>query len=89
MRNAFRYLKITAILALILNFGIFLNRLNILDGDFVAAKKFSFSKQARDIWIVLGQFEDWDLRLSPISRGDTSNPLHSVSIHTIRAFKSF
>ena len=28
MRNAFRYLKLTAILALILNFGIFFNRLN-------------------------------------------------------------
>ena len=35
-----------------------------------------FCKQARDIWIVLGKYEDWHLRVPQISRGDTSNALH-------------
>ena len=76
MRNAFRYLKLTAALALILNFGLFFNRL---------LRHFIFPnlqiwKQARDIWVFVEKLEDRRLCVSQLSRRDTGGTQRSVKI---------
>ena len=76
MRNAFRYLKLTAALALILNFGLFFNRL---------LRHFIFPnlqiwKQARDIWVFVEKLEDRRLCVSQLSRRDTGGIQRSVKI---------
>ena len=87
MRNVFRYLRLAAVLAIIFNFGLFVNRLNfawcfkswnLIYKPYMVTIVLpfllivTFVKQTWDIWIVLVKYEDWHLCLSHISRGDRS-----------------